>query len=131
MAVIERLQYVGTNEVVFHLAFTNKTNKDVLVIPAYMQADKVIATDDDGQLFHLKRSIGMDRKQPDHTAPDQWGTFLTLPPGYPTRATFVFYSPQPAKKTSMSFSAELKLSTDVKQKTFTTTTISFLGVTPD
>ena len=130
--VVERLQYLGTQDVVFHLAFTNKTNKDVLVISGYPQAEKVIATDASGQLYRLKRSIGMERMQPDSWAPESWGTFLTLPAGFPTRATFIFTAAQTtAQKTPMSFSAEFKVVTDIKQRAFTTTTISFLGVKPE
>lgn len=130
--VVERLQYLGTQEVIFHLAFTNKTGKDVLVITGYPQADKVIATDASGQLYRLKRSIGMERIQPDSWAPETWGTFLTLPAGFPTRATFLFTTAAAATPgTPMTFSGEFKLITDIKQRTYTTTTITFLGVTPE
>ena len=104
----------------------------MLVIPGCPQTDKVMATDASSQLSRLKRSIGMERIQNDLMTPDSWGTFLILLTGFPTRATFLFTTAETATPgTLMTFSGEFKILTDLKQRTFTTTTIAFLGVTPE
>jgi len=62
-AVIEKLQVVGKEGLMVYIAFTNKTEKDAWLIPGHPQAEKIVANDELGNAYGLKKATGMGRTQ--------------------------------------------------------------------
>jgi hypothetical protein len=126
---LESLRPLGKQSLIAYMAFTNKTDKELLVIPA--GSDKVIASDDLGNHYDLKNSTGMQMNCGACVMPS-WGTFLKIPPKLPTRASFTLSTRGEMKQGSrINLSAEYRVVTDFDNKKYFTTTATFLDLKPD
>jgi hypothetical protein len=114
-AMVTAAKLLKNGDLDIYLAFTNKTGKDLWIIPG-MSAS---ASDDQGNSYSLRGSTGFARQsQSLKPGPDYGNVYLRLPPNVPTNASLQFHASdlRGSNIQSVSFKSSLTVLRDLKER---------------